>query len=104
MSEIQNLMLIFAEEKVWTMKKDFNDYDRFIAAMTDGMLYINPSISFHLACLLLGADEKALGDIVLDETGFTLDDSGNKKGGSIASMSYSICTASLNVLPLTLIR
>ena len=56
------------------MKKNFNDYDRFIAVMTDGMLYVNPAISFHLACLLLGADEKALGALVLDETGFTGDE------------------------------
>ena len=56
------------------MKKNFNDYDRFIAVMTDGMLYVNPAISFHLACLLLGADEKTLGTLVLDETGFTGDE------------------------------
>ena len=56
------------------MRQKYNDYDRFIAVMTDGMLYVNPSISFHLACLLLGADEKALGDLVLAETGFTGDE------------------------------
>ncbi len=56
------------------MKKNFKDYDRFIAVMTDGMLYVNPCITFHLSCLLLGADEKALGDLVYSETGFTGDE------------------------------
>ncbi len=56
------------------MKNAFKDYDRFIALMTDGKLYINPSISFHIACLLLGAEEKSLGDLVFSETGFTGDE------------------------------
>ena len=56
------------------MKTAFKDYDRFIALMTDEKLYINPSISFHIACLLLGADEKSLGDLVFSETGFTGDE------------------------------
>ena len=50
------------------------DYARFVALMTDGKLYINPAVSFHVACLLLGADEKALGKLVESETGFTGDE------------------------------
>ena len=50
------------------------DYARFVALMTDGKLYINPAVSFHVACLLLGADEKALGKLIEDETGFTGDE------------------------------
>lgn len=56
------------------MKTLMKHYDRFIALMTDGMLYVNPTISFHIACLLLGADERALGRLVEDETGFTGDE------------------------------
>ena len=56
------------------MTKTRKDYDRFIALMTDGMLYINPAISFHVACLLLGADEAALGTLVEEETGFSGDE------------------------------
>lgn len=56
------------------MTKAQKDYDRFIALMTDGMLYVNPAVSFHVACLLLGADEAALGKLVERETGFTGDE------------------------------
>ena len=56
------------------MKKNYKDYDRFLSVMTDGLLYVNPAISFHLACLLLGADEKPLGDLILEETGFSGDE------------------------------
>ena len=56
------------------MTKTTRDYARFIALMTDGLLYINPSVSFHVACLLMGADETALGSLVKEETGFTGDE------------------------------
>lgn len=55
------------------MTKTTQDYARFIALMTDGMLYINPAVSFHVACLLMGADEASLGKMIKQETGFTPD-------------------------------
>ena len=77
MSAIGNLIFDFHlchDQNNRNMTKTRQDYDRFIALMTDGMLYINPAVSFHIACLLLGADEAALGPLVEEETGFSGDE------------------------------
>ncbi|MBR6001447.1 MAG: hypothetical protein IK045_01130 [Bacteroidales bacterium] len=54
--------------------EDLNHFYALFEKMIDeDSVYIDPSVDFHSICLVLGAPEKKLGDLIFEELGMDAD-------------------------------